>query len=41
LRLDGSKIFEARREGPADDAERLGREAGEEVRSLAGPSLVA
>jgi len=40
LLLDGSKVFEARREGPVDDAERLGREAGEEVRSLAGPSLV-
>ena len=40
LLLDGSKVFEARREGPVEDAERLGREAGEEVRSLAGPSLV-
>lgn len=40
LLLDGSKVFEARREGLADDAERLGREAGEEVRSLAGPSHV-
>ena len=40
LLLDGSKVFEARREGPLDDAERLGREAGEEVRRLAGPGLV-
>ncbi len=40
LRLDGSEVFEARREGSVDDAEALGRDAGEEVRSLAGSRLV-
>jgi hydroxymethylbilane synthase len=40
LLLDGSDVFEARREGAVGDAEALGRDAGEEVRALAGPRLV-
>jgi hypothetical protein len=36
LLLDGSEVFEARREGSVDDAEALGRDAGEEVKRLAG-----
>ena len=40
LRLDGSEVFEARREGSVHDAEALGRDAGEEVRALAGARLV-
>jgi hydroxymethylbilane synthase len=40
LVLDGSAIFEAYREGLVHDAEALGRDAGEEVRALAGPRLV-
>jgi hydroxymethylbilane synthase len=41
LALDGSEIAEARREGPAAEAERLGRDAGEEVKRLAASWLVA
>jgi hydroxymethylbilane synthase len=40
LSLDGSEVFEARREGLVHDAEALGRDAGEEVARLAGPRLV-
>jgi hydroxymethylbilane synthase len=40
LVLDGSEVFEARREGAVGDAAALGREAGEEVRRLAGSKLV-
>jgi hydroxymethylbilane synthase len=40
LLLDGSEVFEARREGSVQDAAALGRDAGEEVKSLAGPRLV-
>jgi hydroxymethylbilane synthase len=40
LVLDGSEVFEARREGAVGDAVALGREAGEEVRRLAGSKLV-
>jgi hydroxymethylbilane synthase len=40
LVLDGSEVFEARREGAVGDAEALGREAGKEVRRLAGSKLV-
>ncbi len=40
LVLDGSEVFEARREGAVGEAEALGREAGEEVRRLAGSKLV-
>jgi hydroxymethylbilane synthase len=40
LSLDGSQVFEARREGLVHDAEALGRDAGEEVGRLAGPHLV-
>ncbi len=39
LLLDGSAVFEARRDGSLDDAEALGRDAGEEVKRLAGPRL--
>jgi hydroxymethylbilane synthase len=39
LLLDGSEVFEARREGSVHDAEALGRDAGEEVKRLAGPRL--
>jgi len=39
LSLDGSKMFEAAREGPAADAAALGRDAGQEVRQAAGPAL--
>lgn len=40
LLLDGSEVFEARREGSVHDAAALGRDAGEEVKALAGPRLV-
>jgi hydroxymethylbilane synthase len=40
LSLDGSEVFEARREGLVHEAEALGRDAGEEVARLAGPRLV-
>jgi hydroxymethylbilane synthase len=33
LRPDGSESVEARGEGAADDAERLGREAGRDIRA--------
>jgi hydroxymethylbilane synthase len=39
LSLDGSEMHEIRTEGHVDDAERLGREAGEEVRGRAGPQF--
>jgi hydroxymethylbilane synthase len=41
LRPDGSECLEARREGPVSDAARLGREAGEELLSRAGPGFFA
>lgn len=40
LALDGSAIAEVRREGTAAEAERLGRDAGDEVRRRAGPWLM-
>ncbi len=40
LTLDGTHSFEAQRGGAAGDAERLGREAGEEVKKLGG-ALIA
>ena len=40
LTLDGIHCFETRREGSPTDAERMGREAGEEVKA-AGGSLIA
>jgi hydroxymethylbilane synthase len=40
LLLDGSEVFEARREGSVRDAQALGRDAGEEVKGLAGSRLV-
>ena len=41
LRLDGSEMLETRRDGPAGDAEALGRDAGAELRSRAGPDFFA
>ncbi len=38
---DGTEAHRATREGAADDAERLGREAGEELRAAAGPAFFA
>ena len=40
LLLEGSEVFEARRAGAVRDAAALGRDAGEEVKALAGPRLV-
>ncbi len=40
LTLDGRKVFTAERRGPASDAERLGRDAAQEVKSKGG-SLIA
>jgi len=40
LTTDGLHCFDSLREGPAPDAERLGREAGEEVKALGG-ALIA
>lgn len=40
LTLDGAHCFETTREGAVSDAERMGREAGEEVKKLGG-SLIA
>lgn len=40
LTLDGKHCFETTREGPAADAARMGRDAGEEVRGLGG-ALIA
>jgi hydroxymethylbilane synthase len=39
LSLDGRHIFETTRQGAAGDAAALGRDAGEEIRSAAGPAL--
>ena len=39
LTLDGKHVFKASRQGAVADAERLGRQAGEEVRSLGGSLL--
>ncbi len=36
---DGTQAHRATREGPAAEAERLGREAGEELRAAAGPAF--
>ncbi len=41
LTLDGSAVFEARRSGPAGEAEALGRDAAEEVKAAAGSRLFA
>ena len=41
LRLDGSEMLETRRKGPVGDAEILGRDAGAELRSRAGPDFFA
>ena len=41
LTLDGSKTFKATREGSLSDAAKMGLDAAEEIRALAGPDLVA
>jgi hydroxymethylbilane synthase len=41
LTPDGSQSYEVEREGPAEDAVRIGREAGEDVRRRAGTSFFA
>ncbi len=41
LSLDGSTIWQAERRGTHDDAERLGRDAADEVRAAAGDRLFA
>ncbi|MFQ5774297.1 MAG: hydroxymethylbilane synthase [Kiloniellaceae bacterium] len=38
---DGTRAHRAERRGPAREAERLGREAGEELRAAAGPAFFA
>lgn len=38
-RPDGTEVIEARRSGPADEAERLGREAGEELQTQVTPDF--
>ena len=41
LTPDGRTVHETSRAGPVTDAERLGRDAGEELRSRAGPNFFA
>ncbi|QPC42242.1 hydroxymethylbilane synthase [Kaustia mangrovi] len=41
LSADGETVLEAERRGPADEAERLGTDAGEEVLSRGGADLLA
>ena len=41
LTADGSEVFEARREGPVSEAAELGRDAGEQVKAVAGDKLFA
>lgn len=41
LTPDGRTVHETSRAGPASDAERLGRDAGEELRQRAGPNFFA
>ncbi|MBL6959263.1 MAG: hydroxymethylbilane synthase [Rhodospirillales bacterium] len=38
-KADGSELFETARTGPANEAEALGRDAGEELRRRAGPDF--
>jgi len=38
---DGSPSFETRRTGPADEAERIGRDAGADLRDQAGAAFFA
>jgi hydroxymethylbilane synthase len=38
-RPDGSQVFETRREGTAADAEKLGADAGRELKSRAGANF--
>jgi hydroxymethylbilane synthase len=40
LTLDGAKVFETSREGPASDGAAMGLDAAHEIRSMAGPDLV-
>jgi hydroxymethylbilane synthase len=41
LSLDGSKVFEAARHGPATDGPAMGLDAAREIRSVAGPDLMS
>ncbi len=41
LTPDGRTVHETSRAGPVSDAERLGRDAGEELRRRAGPNFFA
>ena len=41
VKPDGSEAFEARREGAVRDAERLGADAGTELKGRAGPDFFA
>jgi hydroxymethylbilane synthase len=36
---DGRKLYETSREGPAEDGENMGRDAGDELRGKAGPAF--
>jgi hydroxymethylbilane synthase len=40
-RPDGSEVLVAEREGPLSDAEKMGREAGEELKERAGEEFFA
>ncbi|MEP0232298.1 hydroxymethylbilane synthase [Roseibium sp.] len=40
LKPDGSVVHDIAREGPADDAVALGREAGEALKAIAGPNFL-
>lgn len=41
LTLDGAKVFETTRSGPAADGPAMGLDAAREIRSMAGPDLVS
>ena len=41
LTLDGAKVFETTRSGPASDGPAMGLDAAREIRSMAGPDLVS
>ncbi len=41
LTLDGAKVFETMRSGPAADGPAMGLDAAREIRSMAGPDLVS
>ena len=41
VKPDGSEAFETARDGAASDAERLGADAGRELKGRAGPDFFA